>query len=78
MSETRFYADRFDAEGTYFVFDDESQGSECAGPFSTLAEAEHKARELNLGIVTDCDPGDESSGSVARDAQDAWDREQNQ
>lgn len=47
MSAKRFYAEVFDADGKFYVFDAEDGGAECAGPFDTLGEAEREADRLN-------------------------------
>jgi hypothetical protein len=43
----RFFADRYDAEGVYYVFDQNQAGSAVAGPFDTLEQAEQSAAMLN-------------------------------
>lgn len=43
----RFKADRFDADGLFFVFDKEKGGSEHMGPFRTFEAAEESEKELN-------------------------------
>jgi hypothetical protein len=35
----RYFPDRFDADGKFYVFDEQDGGAECAGPFDTLDEA---------------------------------------
>jgi hypothetical protein len=46
MSDRYFY-DRFDADGKFYVFDHEDGGSECAGPFETREEAQEAEKALN-------------------------------
>lgn len=45
--QTRYFADRFDEDGEFYVFDDVDGGAEACGPFDTLAEAEQAANNLN-------------------------------
>jgi hypothetical protein len=35
----RYRADRYDADGRFYVFDTENAGQECAGPFDSQEEA---------------------------------------
>ena len=43
----RYFADRYDADGKFYVFDQSNAGSECAGPFDTYEEAARSANLLN-------------------------------
>lgn len=43
----RYFADKFDADGKFYVFDEQDQCSECAGPFDTIEQARAKAHEMN-------------------------------
>lgn len=45
----RYYADKFDADGKFYVFDEANAGSEACGPFDTLTEAGEIADDLNIG-----------------------------
>lgn len=44
--KNRFFADRFDADGKFYVFDDKQGGGEYAGPFNTPNEAAQETARL--------------------------------
>jgi hypothetical protein len=44
--KNRFFADRFDADGKFYVFDDKQKGGEYAGPFDTPNEAQSESDRL--------------------------------
>lgn len=43
----RYFADIFDGDGKWYVFDEADAGAECAGPFATEGEARQSANDLN-------------------------------
>lgn len=43
----RYAADVFDEDGKFYIFDELDHGSECCGPFDTMAQANTEANMLN-------------------------------
>ena len=48
----RYFADRFDADGLFYVFDDVDAGQQCAGPYPTLDDAEQLRAALVEAVNT--------------------------